>query len=162
MKSTTLSFPKLCAQLFDGEVSENGQSSSEKSLSCPEPLMIEDAEYIIETQETSTSKPNYSSHAEDQRPTKKAKNSKNSNVSTIEEDMSKALNMIIGKSNGPSFKDCRDKLRDIGWGASSPLHKMALVIFCESETYREAWMQLQEDEVEDWVRMIGNKLRLEP
>nr|XP_043610822.1 L10-interacting MYB domain-containing protein-like isoform X1 [Erigeron canadensis] len=165
LKSTPLVFPELCAQLFDPVVAtevESGGSASERSRSCPEPLLNQDTGDINGTHETSTSKPTCSSSpVEAQRPTKKTKVSKNSHISTIEEDMSKALKLIIDSNNGPTFKDCRDKLQELGWGAKNPLHKMALVIFCESATYREAWMQLQLDEVEDWVSIIGRKLRLE-
>ncbi|KAJ9559088.1 hypothetical protein OSB04_013702 [Centaurea solstitialis] len=163
LKSTSLLFPKLCTQLFE-EVAikrvEDGGSSSTRSRSCAEaePICIEENEDLNETQETST--PNCSSHAKDERPTKKTKALKSPNMLTIEEDVSKAIKLIIDRNNGPSFKDCQDKLRSLGWGAKNPLHKMALVIFCESATYREAWLHLQADEVEDWVRMIGHKLGL--
>ncbi|XP_071690673.1 uncharacterized protein [Rutidosis leptorrhynchoides] len=125
-----------------------------------EPIPIQNTEAINGTKETSTSKQNWSAHAEPKRPAKKAKTLKNPSISVAGDDMSKALKLFVTGNNGPSFKDCRDKLCSLGWGAKNPLHKMALVIFCESATYREAWMQLQADEVEDWVRMVGHKLRL--
>lgn len=155
LKSTSLLFPKLCTQLFDVKKIEDGGSSSTRSRSCAEPILIEENEDLNESLT-----PNCSSHAKDERPTKKIKALKNPNMLAIEEDMSKALKLIIDRNHGPSFKDCQDKLRSLGWGAKNPLHKMALVIFCESATYREAWLHLQADEVEDWVRMIGHKLGL--
>ncbi|GJW74488.1 Myb/SANT-like domain-containing protein [Tanacetum coccineum] len=163
LKSAPLVFPKLCARLYDGLLDteeENDGSFSERSKSCAEPILIEDTENINETQEASTSKHNGSSHTETQRPAKKGKTVQKCNNSSIEEGMSEAIKLIFKGNNGPSFKDCREKLQGIGWGAKNSLHKMALVIFCESATYREAWMDLETDEVEDWVRMIGHKLGL--
>ncbi|PWA36401.1 hypothetical protein CTI12_AA600340 [Artemisia annua] len=163
LKSAPLVLPKLCARLYDGVLDteeENDGSFSERSKSCAEPNLIEDTGNISETQGASTSKHNGSCHTETQRPVKKGKTLQKSNKSSIEEGMSEALKLIIKGNNGPSFKDCREKLQGIGWGAKNPLHKMALVIFCESATYREAWMDLEADEVEDWVRMIGHKLGL--
>ncbi|PWA47138.1 hypothetical protein CTI12_AA430900 [Artemisia annua] len=154
LKSAPLVLPKLCARLYDGVLDteeENDGSFSERSKSCAEPNLIEDTENISETQGASTSKHNGSCHTETQRPAKKGKTLQNCNKSSIEEGMSEALKLIIKGNNGPSFRDCREKLQGIGWGAKNPLHKMALVIFCESATYREAWMDLQADEVEDWV-----------
>lgn len=72
--------------------------------------------------------------------------------------MSKALKLIVEKNIGPSVKECKDKLEELGWGAKNPLHKMALGIFCEKPSYREAWMILKENEVENWVMMVLRKL----
>ncbi|XP_071720855.1 uncharacterized protein [Rutidosis leptorrhynchoides] len=235
LKSTTLLYPNLCAQLFDGVVvmeDEIGESSSQKSESprngaqetstsnknscsrvkpesptkkpktsenliaepllikstetstskqnrsshleresptkkaktlkdpSAEPVLFKNTEVLNGNQETSTSKQNCSSPIEPKRPAKKAKTLKNPIISVTEDEMSNALKLFVTGNDGPSFKDCRDKLCSLGWGAKNPLHKMALVIFCESATYRDAWMQLEDDEVEDWVRMVGHKLRL--
>lgn len=78
----------------------------------------------------------------------------------FEEKMSKALDVIVQKSNGPTNKECKEKLKGLGWSADNPLYQLALGIFCESESHREAWMNLDDDEAETWVRMIWRKLGL--
>lgn len=177
LRTSPLSFPELCTQLYDGAAATgiDGRGPSSKRDRTVEPnkdleiLSIEDIPFSTQAQESpnpplNSSTPGTQSHAstpnfEEQRPTKKAKKStKKSNNSESEEEMCKALKLIVNNNSGPSLKECKDKLNHLGWGSQNSLHKMALRIFCESASYREQWMLLEDDENEAWVEMVSLKL----
>ncbi|KAK1402045.1 hypothetical protein POM88_001650 [Heracleum sosnowskyi] len=79
-------------------------------------------------------------------------------ITEFENEMTSALKLMVQANSGPSLKECKEKLNNLGWGATNPLHKMALGIFCESAKYREQWMLLEENENADWVKMVSTKL----
>ncbi|KAL8089376.1 hypothetical protein AgCh_038988 [Apium graveolens] len=86
-----------------------------------------------------------------QRPKKKSKQPvTKSNNNEFEEKMSKVLDIIVQRSNGPANKEYKEKLKGLGWSAENPLYQLALGIFCESESHREAWINLDDDEAESW------------
>lgn len=196
LKTSPLTFPDLCTQLFDGvaSTSTNGRGSNSTRPRTitqpnePEPneLIVLGIEEGVINQAQGSSNPSHNistpstpSHSstpsfegdrprqingdnpnlEERRPTKRARQSLNqSNNTRLEEEMSNALKLMVQKDSGPSVQECKDKLNDLGWGAQNSLHKMALGIFCESASYREAWMILEEDEIENWVLMVARKL----
>ncbi|XP_074383565.1 uncharacterized protein LOC141725080 isoform X2 [Apium graveolens] len=150
LKTSPLLFPDLCIQLFDG-VSAGRGSFEESNVSNPNPEKV--TPQVQENKDTR--------HDESQRPRKKSKQLVNqSNNSQFEENMCKALEIIIQKQNGPTNMECRGRLKSLGWSAENPLYQLALGIFCESASHREAWMNLEEDEAEIWVKMISRKLGL--
>lgn len=185
LKTAPLLFPNLCIQLFDGvsagvtgseppstrnrvystnesEVHEvdyslvpmQGQGSYEESNVCNPNLNHDEGTPQVQANKDT---PN----VESQRPRKKSKQPVNqSNNSQFEENFSKALEIIIQKQNGPTNMECRDRLRSLGWSSKNPLYQLALGIFCESANHREAWMKLEEEECEIWVKMISRKLGL--
>lgn len=183
LKTSPLTFPDLCTQLFDGVASTStnvrGSNSTrprtitQPNESEPNELIVLGIEEGVINQAQGSSNPSHNistpstpSHAstpsfdlEERRPTKRARQSLNqSNNTRLEEEMSNALKLMVHKDSGPSVQECKDKLHDLGWGAQNSLHKMALGIFCESASYREAWMILEEDEIENWVLMVARKL----
>ncbi|KAK1400216.1 hypothetical protein POM88_010079 [Heracleum sosnowskyi] len=92
-------------------------------------------------------------------PKKRTKTSpKLAKITEFENEMTTALKLMVQANSGPSLKECKKKLNSLGWGATSPLHKMALGIFCESAKYREQWMLLEDNENADWVKMVSTKL----
>ncbi|KAK1403260.1 hypothetical protein POM88_002865 [Heracleum sosnowskyi] len=92
-------------------------------------------------------------------PKKRTKTSpKLAKITKFENEMTTALKLMVQANSGPSIKECKEKLNSLGWGATSPLHKMALGIFCESAKYREQWMLLEDNENADWVKMVSTKL----
>lgn len=197
LKSSPLTFPDLCAQLFDGVacMSTNGKgSNSTRTMTVVQPNEVEHNELLlvgveeggVSNQAQGSSNPSHNifipgtpSHAstpsaeedgprqvngddpnlEEVRPTKRSRQSLNQPDNTLlQEQMSNALKLMVQKDTGPSVQECKEKLNALGWGAQNALHKMALGIFCESASYREAWMLLEEDEIENWVLMVARKL----
>ncbi|KAK1397996.1 hypothetical protein POM88_007859 [Heracleum sosnowskyi] len=51
-------------------------------------------------------------------------------IKEFENEMTTALKLMVQANSGPSLTECKEKL--LGWGTTSPLHEMALRIFCES------------------------------
>lgn len=178
-------FPDLCIQLFDGVSA--GVNGSEPTSTRNRVYSTNESEVHVDVvdyslvlvqgqgsyEESNVSNPNLEKVTpqvqenkdtpddESQRPRKKSKQPVNqSNNSQFQENMSKALEMIIQKQNGPTNKECRGRLKSLGWSAKNPLYQLALGIFCESACHREAWMNLEEDEAEIWVKMISRKLGL--
>ena len=80
--------------------------------------------------------------------------------SEIDEKMLKALAQIVEMNTVPSIKECKDKLVRLGWGKDNILYKWATIIFEENDNYRESWMNIADDECEDYVRMCGDRLGL--
>lgn len=183
LKTSPLLFPELCIQLFDGvNAGVNGSEptstrnrvystneSEVQEVDCSLVLVQGQGSY----EESNVSNPNLEKVTpqvqenkdtpddESQRPRKKFKQPVNqSNNSLFEENLSKALEILIQKQNGPTNKECRGKLKSLGWSAKNSLYQLALGIFCESASHREAWMNLEEDEAEIWVKMISRKLGL--
>lgn len=183
LKTSPLLFPDLCIQLFDGvRAGVNGSEPTSTrnrvySTNESEVHEVDNSLVLVQGQgsyeESNVSNPNLEKVTpqvqenkdtpddECQRPRKKSKQPANqSNNSQFEENMSKALEIIIQKQNGPSNKECRGRLKSLGWSSKNPLYQLALGIFCESASHREAWMNLEEDEAEIWVKMISRKLGL--
>ncbi|KAK1361338.1 hypothetical protein POM88_045812 [Heracleum sosnowskyi] len=95
----------------------------------------------------------------EENPKKKPKtSSKPTKTTEFENEMTNALKLMVQTNSGPSLKECKEKLNNLGWGATNSLHRKALGIFCESAKYREQWMLLDADENEHWVKMVSTKL----
>ncbi|CAH9071992.1 unnamed protein product [Cuscuta epithymum] len=59
----------------------------------------------------------------------------------------------------PTFDDCINKLKMLGWEEDEPLYRVALAILCDpNDLYREAWMKIDPEHLQNWVEMIGKKL----
>ncbi|KAK1390730.1 hypothetical protein POM88_018908 [Heracleum sosnowskyi] len=183
LKTSPLLFPDLCIQLYDG-VTATGVNSwgptakKKRNDQCQESEVLEvvDSPLNVEGQgsyeptetnpnleeETPQVQENKNTPKEDsQRPKKKSKQPVNKPINNqFEEKMSKALDIIVQKSNGPTNKECKDKFKGLGWSTDNPLYKLALGIFFESESHKEAWMNLDDDEAASWVTMISRKLGL--
>lgn len=185
LKTAPLLFPNLCIQLFDGVsagVTGSEPPSTRNRVYSTNESEVHEVDYSLvpvqdqgSYEESNACNPNLNHdegtpqvqankdtpNVESQRPRKKSKQPVNqSNNSQFEENLSKALEIIIQKQNGPTNMECRDRLRSLGWSSKNPLYQLALGIFCESANHREAWMNLEEEECEIWVKMISRKLGL--
>lgn len=179
LKTSPLLFPDLCIQLFDGVsagVNSLEPTSTRNRVYSTNESEVHEVDLVQgrgSYEESNVTNPNIEKATpqvqenkdtpddESQRPRKKSKQPVNqSNNSLFEENVSKALEIIIQKQNGPTNKECRDRLKSLGWSAKNSLYQLALGIFCESASHREAWMNLEDDEAEIWVKMISRKLGL--
>ncbi|KAK1389747.1 Myb/SANT-like domain-containing protein [Heracleum sosnowskyi] len=170
IKTSPLLFPDLCTQLYDGVTatgvnswgptakrSRNNQCQSEVHEVVDSPINVEgqgsyeppEINPNLEEETPQVPENNNTPKEDSPRPKKKPKQPVNKPINNqFEEKMSKALDIIVQKSNGPTNKECKDKLKSLGGSAENPLYQLALGIFCESESHREAWMNLDVDEAE--------------
>ncbi|KAK1401868.1 hypothetical protein POM88_001473 [Heracleum sosnowskyi] len=163
LKSTPLCYPELCTHLYDGiaatGVSGWGPSSKRRRI-----VDANDEKEIPDIEEIQSNAPNAQSAFNidtEETPKKRNKASpKLAKITEFENEMTSALKLMVQANSGPSLKECKEKLNNLGWGATNPLHKMALGIFCESAKYREQWILLEENENADWVKMVSTKLGL--
>ncbi|KAK1400024.1 hypothetical protein POM88_009887 [Heracleum sosnowskyi] len=132
LKSTPLCYPELYTHLYDGIAATGSNAPNAHSA------------FNIDTEETPKNRNKASP--------------KLAKITEFENEMTSALKFMVQANSGPSLKECKEKLNNLGWGATNPLHKMALGIFCESAKYREQWMLLEENENADWVKMVSTKL----
>ncbi|XP_074359916.1 uncharacterized protein LOC141700042 [Apium graveolens] len=147
LKTTHLSYPELCTQLYDGTAATGVSGwgpSSKKNMTID---LNDDIEIpIIEESQSNTLNPIILEN-----PKKKAKISpKLAKTTKFEDEMTNALKLMVQTNSGPSLKECKEKLNSLSWGATNPLHRKALGIFCESAKYREQWMLLDAEENEHW------------
>lgn len=71
----------------------------------------------------------------EENPKKKAKTSPKSSSKTtkLEDEITNAVKLIVQTNSGSSLKECKEKLKSLGWRATNPLHRKALGIFCDRE-----------------------------
>ncbi|KAL6522024.1 hypothetical protein OROMI_031901 [Orobanche minor] len=103
LRTTPLSFPKLCTHLYDGTaatgVSGWGPSSTKsRTIDLNDDIEIPGTEEI----QSSSSKPNTSSPIIEENPMKKAKtSSKLTKATKFEDEMTGALKLMVQTNNGP-------------------------------------------------------------
>lgn len=158
LRNTSLLFPDLCAQLFDGVMSTDIKTSgpiSVEPITTIGPHIVEDDEDIEIPKDTMDSGTSSSSHSPIK---KKQKISEKS----IDEEILGVLKIIADKMNKPeppqkpTFEDCEKKLNELGWAEDDPLHVAAFAILCdENDNYKECWMKLNPKMCASWVKMIG-------
>ncbi|PWA40334.1 Myb DNA-bind domain-containing protein [Artemisia annua] len=169
LRKTTLPFPDLCAQLFDGAMSTGIRSwgpSSHEPMPRDEPLVIED-DQEIEIVETSQPIP-VATQSLSHPPAEKTKRKGKQVMTVVEEEIMGVLKIMAEKHNTPepppktqkleppTFDDCLKRLDEIGWDEDNQLYDVALAIFCEpNDHYRQAWMKMKADKCANWVKMIG-------
>lgn len=164
--TTTLPFPNLCAQLYDGTLATGIKGhgpSSIPSVRVVEPHVIEEDD-DIEVLNTEPPKDPSSSRKPDP-PTIKNKSKRKQPMDDVDEEILGVLKVIANKINeaepppkpdAPTIEDCQNKMNDLGWAEDDPLYEVALAIFCEqNDRYREGWMQLKPERCVNWVKMIG-------
>ncbi|GJU63021.1 L10-interacting MYB domain-containing protein-like protein, partial [Tanacetum coccineum] len=162
LKSTTLHFPELCAQLFDGTMATGIKSCGTRShepTRVVNPHVIEDGEDIGASGTTSQKPHSKVSCAA------KNKRKRTQQMDGVETEILVVLKVIANrivepeqppKPEPPTLEDCQNKLKTIGWAKDDPLYEVALAIFCEpNDRYREGWMQLKAERCVGWVKMIG-------
>ncbi|CAI9302966.1 unnamed protein product [Lactuca saligna] len=158
LRNTSLLFPDLCAQLFDG-VMTNGIKSLEPISAEPiTAIVVKDDEEIEIPKDTMDSLSSSSSDPPPPPVKKKQKMSKKS----IDEEILGVLKIIADKMSKsetppkPTFEECEKKLKKLGWSEDDPLHVVACAIFCEeNDNYKECWMKLNPKMCANWVKMIG-------
>ncbi|CAH9098633.1 unnamed protein product [Cuscuta epithymum] len=172
LRTTSLPFPELCAQLFDGSVATGVDSWGPTSVepiphghtSSDGPIVVEEEVEFQGAQAMSTSTGQCSSHKQ----SKKLKSKGKQANSAIDEEFLNVIRLVAskhGKPEAPSkpepptFDDCMNKLKMLGWEEDDPFYGVALAIFCDpNDLYREAWMKIDANLLPNWVKMIGKKL----
>ncbi|KAK1403785.1 hypothetical protein POM88_003390 [Heracleum sosnowskyi] len=159
LKSTPLSYSEISTHLYDGiaatRVSGWGPSSKRSTT-----VDTNDEKEIPDIEEIQSNAQNDLNLDVEKTPKKGTKASqKLAKITEFQNEMTIALKLMVQANSGPSLKECKEKLNNLGWGSTTPLHKMALGIFCESAKYREQWMLLENNKNADWVKMVSTKLR---
>ncbi|GJZ70206.1 Myb/SANT-like domain-containing protein [Tanacetum coccineum] len=166
LKTTTLHFPKLCAQLFDGTMATGIKTCGTRSkehVRVVEPHVVEDYD---DTEVPNTSSSKATSKAPSKVPcTVKNKRKRRQSMDGAEEEILGVLKLIAGKilesqppskPETPTLEDCQNKLKVLGWLEDDPLYDVALAIFCESsDRYREGWMQLKPERTKKKHRFVA-------
>lgn len=97
-------------------------------------------------------------------PTKRAKTSKSSsvNVDDLALDMRKALQYLIKGKDGPTVRECTEKLELVGLDPIDPLFIAAYHSFGQSSDMREAWMALPAipEVMRAWITVTAKSLGL--
>ncbi|GJX41286.1 Myb/SANT-like domain, harbinger transposase-derived nuclease domain protein [Tanacetum coccineum] len=74
---------------------------------------------------------------------RKKKSKKDSELGELEETMKNAISNIAAQENqGPTMDECHEKLMSMRLEPDDPIYLVATGIFCQSKSYREAWMLL--------------------
>lgn len=162
LRTTSLPFPELCEQLFEGggngsfEPISNHSNDLEPST---EPLYLCNKEEVEISESQSTSSiPASSSHSQ----VRKNKRKRNQSCSNIDEEMLnvlKALVVILGNHNrveAPTYSACLQKLYELGWAKDDPLFRIAMALLSDKDN-REAWMTIPPEFAVDWVKTVGDK-----
>ncbi|CAH9104904.1 unnamed protein product, partial [Cuscuta epithymum] len=154
LRTTSLPFPELCAQLFDGSVATGveswGPTSTEPMphghTSSDGPIVVEEEVEFEGAQDMSTSTGQCSK-------SKKLKTKGKQANSAIDEEVLTVIRLVASKHakpeapskpEPPTFDDCMNKLKMLGWEGDDPLYGVALAIFCDpNDLYREAWMKIE-------------------
>ncbi|KVH96290.1 hypothetical protein Ccrd_001625 [Cynara cardunculus var. scolymus] len=162
LRTTSLPFPELCAQLFEGGVSMGIGSFEPLSNDLEpstEPLYLHNKEEVLISDSQSTSSiPASSSHSQ----VRKNKRKGNQSCSDIDErilNILKALIAILGNRNRvepPTYNACLQRLYELGWAKDDPLFRIAMALLSDKDN-REAWMTIPPEFAVDWVKTVGDK-----
>ncbi|KAJ0442085.1 hypothetical protein Hanom_Chr07g00610481 [Helianthus anomalus] len=76
--------------------------------------------------------------------------------------MQKALQVLIKGKEGPTVRECSEKLKLVGLDPVDPIFLAAFHIFGVSSDMREAWMALPEipEVLRGWIGMTAKSLGL--
>ncbi|CAH9128021.1 unnamed protein product [Cuscuta epithymum] len=128
------------------------------------PIVVEEEVEFQGAHTMSTSTGQCSSHKQ----SKKLKSNGKQANSAIDEEFLNVIRLVASKHvkpeaplkpEPPTFDDCMNKLKMLGWEEDDPLYGVALAIFCDpNDLYREAWMKIGAELLPNWVKMIGKKL----
>lgn len=162
LRTTSLPFPELCAQLFEGGAStgiECNEPFSNDPEPSTEPLCLQNKEEVeISDSQYTSSIPASSSHSE----VRKNKRKGNQSCSNIDEQILKVLEVlavILGnqsKVEPPTYNACLQKLYELGWAKDDPLFRIAMALLSDKDN-REAWMTIPSEFAVDWVKTVGDK-----
>ncbi|KAI3795023.1 hypothetical protein L1987_37666 [Smallanthus sonchifolius] len=169
LRTTQLSYPELCIQLFEGSTS-NGFESWGPTSTLPHPYEevlditlhgIEDTEFT--RMDTSTPNVNEESPV---RPTKRGEKRKdreslNSKLIEVRDNINEMENVLIEKRKvSNDMEACIAKLETMGWEELDAKYQMTLFLFGESVDLRKVWLLLKPQSCEPWVKNAGAKYGL--
>ncbi|GJX99581.1 Myb/SANT-like domain, harbinger transposase-derived nuclease domain protein [Tanacetum coccineum] len=114
-----------------------------------------DAGYDSSFEDGSSKEPNVA------RGRRKKKSKKDSELGELEETMKNAISSIAAQENqGPTMDECHEKLMSMRLEPDDPIYLVATGIFCQSKSYREAWMLLPSipNVLKKWIEMMARQL----
>ncbi|KAK1407449.1 hypothetical protein QVD17_39065 [Tagetes erecta] len=168
LRTSPLSYPELCVQLFEGSTS-NGFDSCGSSSTLPHPYeevsnhILNDLEDIECTQKEPLTQGVSDESFSQSKITKKKRKYQTFNSKLIEvgDQIIKVAKMWIEKHNLSNDMDaCMEKLETMGWGELDAKYQTTLLLFGESADMRKVWLRLQSHVCELWVKNAGAKYNL--
>ncbi|KAK1422059.1 hypothetical protein QVD17_24920 [Tagetes erecta] len=167
LRTSPLSYPELCVQLFKGSTSNGFDSwGLSSTLPCPSEEVsdhnLNDLEDIECTQmETPTQGVSEESSSQSKITEKRKYQTFNSKLIEVGDQIIKVAKMLIEKHNLSNDMDaCMEKLETMGWGELDAKYQTTLLLFGESADMRKVWLHLQSHVCELWVRNAGAKYNL--
>lgn len=163
LRRTPLPFPDLCTQLFEGATS-TGADSWGPSSTLPRPSQdstqysLNDFDDIDCTQKESVGVGEESSGQSKKRKRRemsKSKETSNSRLLEIGEDISKVAKIFVDKYASSDLGACMEKLEKLGWGKFDPRYTTAILLFGESAEKRAVWLTIDPHICETWVKGAG-------
>ncbi|GKE33320.1 hypothetical protein Tco_1452642 [Tanacetum coccineum] len=92
---------------------------------------------------------------------RKKKSKKDSKLGELEETMKNAISNIAAQENqGPTMDECHEKLKNMRLEPDDPVYLAATGIFCQSKSYKEAWMLLPSipNVLQKWIEMMARQM----
>ncbi|GJX59337.1 hypothetical protein Tco_0290727 [Tanacetum coccineum] len=92
---------------------------------------------------------------------RKKKSKKDSELGELEETMKNAIaNIIVQENQSPTMEEYHEKLKSVRLEPDDPIYFAALGIFCQSKSYKEAWMLLPSvpNVLKKWIEMMAHQL----
>ncbi|KAI3518126.1 hypothetical protein L1887_06534 [Cichorium endivia] len=163
LRRTPLPFPDLCTQLFEGATS-TGADSWGPSSTLPRPSQdstqysLNDFDDIDCTQKDSGvgEESSGQSKKRKRREMSKSKETSNSRLLEIGEDISKVAKIFVDKYASSDLGACMEKLEKLGWGKFDPRYTTAILLFGESAEKRAVWLTIDPHICETWVKGAGS------
>ena len=163
LRTTSLPFPELCAQLFEGGVS-TGVGSFGPSSNDPEPTVEPFHVHNLEeeTVEVVTSQPLPTTLASSSRTNVRNNRRAKQPSSEVDDDIMVVLKGLVGKHESPemveipSYNACLQKLNGLEWDKEDPLFLIAMAFLGDKDN-RKAWMGIPTEFAKKWVKTVGDK-----
>ncbi|GJZ60252.1 hypothetical protein Tco_0616068 [Tanacetum coccineum] len=92
---------------------------------------------------------------------RKKKSKKDYELGELEETMKNAITNIAAQENqGPTMDECHEKLKSMSLEPDDPIFLAAIGIFCQSKSYREAWMLLPSipNVLKKWIELMARQM----
>ncbi|KAJ9538368.1 hypothetical protein OSB04_031101 [Centaurea solstitialis] len=159
LRTTSLPFPDLCAQLFEGGVS-TGVASFGPSSKDPEPSVEPFHVHDVEEVEVVTSQP--SNIASSYRTNARTNRRANQPSSAVDDDIMVVLKGLVGKHESPekleipSYNACLQKLNEFELEQEDPLYVIAMSLLGDKDN-GEPWMGIPKEFAKKWIKMVGDK-----
>ncbi|GJS27540.1 hypothetical protein Tco_0488160 [Tanacetum coccineum] len=154
LKTSLLLYPELCHILFEIEDDVNSLNKEGGSSAASEHVNL-NAGYDSSFEDGSSKEPNVA------RGRRKKKSKKDSELGELEETIKNAISNIAAQENqGPTMDECHEKLKSMRLKPDDPVYLAATGIFCQSKSYREAWMLLPSipNVLKKWIEMMARQM----